>query len=76
VMATAVARHPAFLRAAIGRSGGALLRVGEDTVQPAFPTAPDAVVAALDAQRALAVTSWSGTTQLIPALAALAAQHL
>ena len=52
-MATAVARHLTLLRAAIEAHDGVLFKVVGDAVQAAFPTAPDAVAAALDAQRAL-----------------------
>ena len=53
-MATAVARHLTLLRAAIEAHGGVLFKIVGDAVQAAFPTAPEAVAAALDAQRALA----------------------
>ena len=43
----------ALLRAAIEAHGGVLFKIVGDAVQAAFPTAPDAVAAALDAQRAL-----------------------
>ena len=57
-MAAAVARHLTLLRAAIESHGGALFKVVGDAVQAAFPTAPDAVAAALDAQRAVAQEAW------------------
>jgi class 3 adenylate cyclase len=52
-MAQAVDRHLALLRGAIEAHGGALFKVVGDAVQAAFPTAPNAVTAALDAQREL-----------------------
>src|SRR4051794_3553858 len=57
-MASAVARHLTLLRAATERHGGALFKVVGDAVQAAFPTAPDAVAAALDAQRGLIQETW------------------
>src|SRR3954470_8608253 len=54
-MATAVARHLVILRVATQAHGGALFKVVGDAVQAAFPTAPDAVAAALDAQGAFAL---------------------
>ncbi len=54
-MATAVARHLAILRAATAAHNGALFKVVGDAVQVAFPTAPDAISAALDAQHSLVV---------------------
>ena len=57
-MRLAVDRHLTLLRAATERSGGALFKVVGDAVQAAFPTAPDAVSAALDSQRKLCNESW------------------
>src|SRR3712207_4804206 len=57
-MATAVARHLTLLRAATEAHNGVLFKVVGDAVQAAFPTAPDAVAAALDAQRTLHNESW------------------
>jgi predicted ATPase/class 3 adenylate cyclase len=61
-MATAVARHLALLRAATEAHNGALFKVVGDAVQVAFPTAPDAVAAALDAQRAFVQERWPDAT--------------
>jgi predicted ATPase/class 3 adenylate cyclase len=58
-MAAAVERHLHLLRAAIAAHGGVLFKIVGDAVQAAFPTAPDAVAAALDAQCSLLVESWS-----------------
>ena len=52
-MATAVERHIALLDAAIQAHGGIHFKTVGDAVQAAFPTAPDAVAAALDAQQTL-----------------------
>src|SRR4051795_5061951 len=57
-MASAVARHLTLLRATTESHGGALFKVVGDAVQAAFPTAPDAVATALDAQRTLDNESW------------------
>ena len=52
-MATAVARHIALLDAVIQPHGGIHFKTIGDAVQAAFPTAPQAVAAAVDGQRAL-----------------------
>src|SRR5678815_958650 len=52
-MAAAVAQHLALLDAAIQAHDGIHFKTVGDAVQAAFPTAPDAVSAALDAQRSL-----------------------
>jgi predicted ATPase/class 3 adenylate cyclase len=57
-MASAVARHLTILRGATDKYGGTLFKVVGDAVQAVFPTAPDAVAAALDAQRALRTEDW------------------
>jgi predicted ATPase/class 3 adenylate cyclase len=57
-MAAAVARHAALLRQAIESHHGVLYKVIGDAVQAAFPTAPDAVSAALDGQSALLAEDW------------------
>jgi predicted ATPase/class 3 adenylate cyclase len=57
-MGQAVARQLTLLRAATERYGGVLFKVVGDAVQAAFPTAPDAVAAALDAQRAFNQEGW------------------
>jgi class 3 adenylate cyclase len=58
-MAAAVERHLALLGAAIEAHDGALFKVVGDAVQAAFPTAPEAVAAALDAQQSLLKERWS-----------------
>jgi predicted ATPase/class 3 adenylate cyclase len=57
-MASAVARHLALLHAAIAAHGGVHFKTVGDAVQAAFPTAPDALTAALDAQQALLAEDW------------------
>jgi class 3 adenylate cyclase len=51
-MAAAVERHIVLLDAAIQAHGGIHFKTVGDAVQAVFPTAPDAIAAALDAQRA------------------------
>src|SRR5215212_7754102 len=58
VMAEAVQRHLAVLDAAIQTHGGVHFKTIGDAVQAAFPTAPAAVAAAVDAQRALLAKEW------------------
>ena len=57
-MAAAVARHIALLDAAIQAHGGVHFKTVGDAVQAAFPTAPGAMAAALDGQRALLAETW------------------
>jgi predicted ATPase len=57
-MQTAVDRHLALLDAAIASHHGIHFKTVGDAVQAAFPTAPDAVSAALDAQRTLLSEPW------------------
>src|SRR5215211_4931671 len=49
-MAAAVSRYFALLRVAIAAQGGVLFKTVGDGVQAAFPSAPDAVAAAIAAQ--------------------------
>src|SRR5215217_2818485 len=58
VMAEAVQRHLAVLDAAIQTHGGVHFKTIGDAVQAAFPTAPAAVAAAVDAQLALRAEDW------------------
>jgi class 3 adenylate cyclase len=57
-MASAVARHLTLLDAAIAARGGVHFKTVGDAVQGAFPTAPAAIAASLDAQRALLAENW------------------
>jgi predicted ATPase/class 3 adenylate cyclase len=58
-MFSAVARHIALLDAAIQAHGGIHFKTVGDAVQAAFPTAPEAVAAAVDGQRALLAEDWA-----------------
>src|SRR5918997_3182409 len=57
-MADAVQRHLHLLRAAIESHGGVLFKTVGDAVQAGFATAPDAIAAAVEAQRALLAEDW------------------
>jgi predicted ATPase/class 3 adenylate cyclase len=57
-MASAVKRHLVLLDAAIASHHGIHFKTVGDAVQAAFPTAPDAVGATLDAQRVLMQETW------------------
>jgi predicted ATPase/class 3 adenylate cyclase len=57
-MAAAVECHFALLNAAIQAHGGIHFKTVGDAVQAAFPTAPDAIYSALDAQRSLLAEDW------------------
>jgi class 3 adenylate cyclase len=57
-MATVVACHLTLLRAVTESHGGGLFKVVGGAVRAAFPIDPDAVAAALDAQRTLFSESW------------------
>jgi class 3 adenylate cyclase len=75
-MAAAVARHLSLLDAAITAHQGVHFKTVGDAVQVAFPTAPNAVAAALDVQRALIAEDWGdiGPLRVRVALHAGAAQ--
>ena len=63
-MASVVARHLALLDAAITVHGGVHFKTVGDAVQAAFPTAPQAVAAALSAQLALLAEDWGAIGEL------------
>src|SRR4051812_26612512 len=63
-MQAALARHDALLRAAIEAHGGSVFKTVGDAFHAAFATAVDALLAALDAQRALAAEAWGATGPL------------
>src|SRR5215207_5383078 len=58
VMADAIQRHIALLDAAINAHGGIHFKTVGDAIQAAFPTAPQAVAAAVAGQRALLAEDW------------------
>ena len=60
-MQAAVARHDALLREAIEQHGGYVFKTVGDAFCAAFPTAPQALDAALSAQHILHSTTWDGT---------------
>ncbi len=59
-MAVAMDRHLALLDAAIQIHGGVHFKTVGDAVQAAFPTAPEAVAAALNAQQCFLAEDWGG----------------
>src|SRR5438046_2058326 len=63
-MREALARHDALLRQAIEANGGYVFKTMGDAFCAAFPTAWDALGAALAAQRALQIEPWSETGPL------------
>src|SRR4051812_14307444 len=69
-MVAAVQRHLALLDAAIQAHGGVHFKTVGDAVQAAFPTAPAAVEASLDAQRSLLAEDW-GALRLLQVRMAL-----
>jgi predicted ATPase/class 3 adenylate cyclase/Tfp pilus assembly protein PilF len=64
VMQLALARHDEILREAIEERGGYVFKTVGDAFFCAFPTAPDALEAALDAQRLLLEQRWAESTPL------------
>ncbi len=58
-MPAAYARHDAILRGAITSHRGVVYKTIGDALQAAFPTAPEAVAAALEAQLALQAEAWT-----------------
>jgi class 3 adenylate cyclase len=63
-MQAALARHDEILRGAIEQHGGYVFKTVGDAFCCAFPTAPDALEAALDAQRLLLKERWGESTPL------------
>ena len=57
-MRTALARHDALVRKCIEAHGGAIFKTVGDAFCAAFATAPEALAAALDAQRAIHAERW------------------
>src|SRR5277367_4419592 len=63
-MKAALARHDAILRSSIEAHGGHVFKTIGDAFCAAFHVAPEALTAALEAQRNLAVESWGETGEL------------
>jgi predicted ATPase/class 3 adenylate cyclase len=63
-MPHALARHEAILRSSIQACGGAVFKTVGDAVYAAFARAPDALAAALAAQRAFQTETWEILTRL------------
>src|SRR5215213_3363324 len=63
-MQAALARHDTLLRRAIVEHGGYVFKSVGDAFCCAFPTAPDALEAALDAQRLLLEERWAESDPL------------
>jgi predicted ATPase/class 3 adenylate cyclase len=61
-MDAALARQEAIIRGAIHTNGGYAYKVAGGALQAAFATAPQAVQAAIDAQRALCAETWPDET--------------
>ena len=57
-MRAALARHDEILRGAVERRGGHVVKTTGDGLHAAFALAPDALGAAVDAQRALVAEDW------------------
>ncbi|MCC6174425.1 MAG: adenylate/guanylate cyclase domain-containing protein [Chloroflexi bacterium] len=76
-MQAALARHDGLVRAAIVEHGGHVVKTMGDAFHAAFSRAPDAVVAALDAQRRLQNEPWGeiGTLRVRMALHTGAAEE-
>src|SRR5215211_4218387 len=63
-MQAALARHDEILRSAIEANGGYVFKTVGDAFCAAFPTAPDALEAALEAQRRLGEEQWDQSSPL------------
>ncbi|MFL5731597.1 MAG: ATP-binding protein [Chloroflexia bacterium] len=61
-MQAAFARQEAIMREAIEANGGYAYKMAGNALQVAFPTAPQALQATIDAQRALHQESWAAET--------------
>jgi predicted ATPase/class 3 adenylate cyclase len=63
-MQAALARHDTLLRAIIEQDGGVVVKMSGDGVHAAFARAPDALAAALAAQRAFQTQEWGALDAL------------
>ena len=68
-MQVALARHDELLRTAIESNGGHVFKTVGDAFCCAFPTAPDALKAGLEAQRRLLSSGWDQTGPLLVRMA-------
>src|SRR5687768_1106224 len=68
-MQLALARHDEVLRSAIESNGGHVFKTVGDAFCCAFPTAPDALKAGLEAQRRLLSSAWDQTGPLLVRMA-------
>ena len=73
LMQEAFRRHEAILRQAIAAHGGYAYKMIGDAFQAAFQTAPDALLAALAAQQALAAEPWGAIGEVRVRMAPLPA---
>jgi predicted ATPase/class 3 adenylate cyclase len=64
VMRVSVSQHHAILRQVIEANGGQVFQILGDAFQAAFPTAEQALIAAVETQRALQTANWGDTGQL------------
>ncbi len=60
LMPRAFKRHEQIIRESVAKHGGYAYKMIGDAFQVAFATAPDALAAAIDAQRALSAENWGG----------------
>ena len=65
VMATALARHDAILRAAIDAHDGQVVKTTGDGFHAVFRRADDAIGAAIDAQRVIVAEPWGDDVDLL-----------
>jgi TolB-like protein/class 3 adenylate cyclase/Tfp pilus assembly protein PilF len=63
-MEVALPRHDALIRQSIASNGGHVFKTGGDAFCAAFRTAPEAIAAALDAQRALHRERWPANSAI------------
>jgi class 3 adenylate cyclase len=63
-MEVALPRHDALVRQCIAHHGGHVFKTGGDAFCAAFHTAPDALAAALEAQRAIHAERWPEAAKL------------
>jgi len=63
-MSRALSRHDELLRNVVETHGGVVFKTVGDAFHAAFPTAPEGVEAALDAQKSLLSAQWEGAGPL------------